>query len=266
MVKTSLINFFVAFILNSNRKEVSRLKKYVFIDLENVHESGLDGYKELEENDVVKIFVGPTANKIDLRIFAWLQNNKNQISIIDTIGGGHNNMDFFITAELGYLLGNSKNKDVESLIITNDSGFDNIIDFYTDKGFNIKRESTILKALNNTTNKKTQASAKKDNNNSQQKDSKNSQKKENINNLQKETKKETKQEEETKKFINNIPSELNVNRKDMVLILDLISKSKNKSEFHNEIRKHFESDNYINIYRCFKKIFENKEENESISL
>ncbi|MCL2077065.1 MAG: PIN domain-containing protein [Oscillospiraceae bacterium] len=98
------------------------------IDFENVHSEGMTGVDHLSELDEVVIFYSNNADSISFDILHKLMFCKSKLSYYKIKRGGKNALDFQLSCYLGYRI--RKDPDAEFYIISKDSGYDFIMDFW----------------------------------------------------------------------------------------------------------------------------------------
>lgn len=100
--------------------------KYLFVDLENIHQINVDKIKE----DNVKIFmlVGSFQNRIPFELVKRTQELGTNLTWIKIASEGRNNLDF----HLCYLLGEfnkTTHKDTIFYVLSKDKGYDGVIKY-----------------------------------------------------------------------------------------------------------------------------------------
>ena len=111
------------------------------IDYENVHESGLSGIKELPEGDRVIVFYGDKIKSISFDVHVQMMNSKAVVEFIETHKTAKNYLDFQLGTYLGYLIGRGSHEQV--VIVSHDTGFDSVVDFWKERGTEISRREWI---------------------------------------------------------------------------------------------------------------------------
>ncbi|MCL2020329.1 MAG: PIN domain-containing protein [Oscillospiraceae bacterium] len=119
------------------------------IDFENVHSDGMAGVDHLTEQDEVVIFYSNNADSITFDALHKLMLCKSKLSYYKIKRGGKNALDFQLSCYLGFRI--CKDPDAEFYIISKDSGYDFIMDFW-DCGYiitepNIRRFNNIKTLL-----------------------------------------------------------------------------------------------------------------------
>ncbi|WP_053062554.1 PIN domain-containing protein [Photobacterium aquae] len=113
---------------------------YIFIDFENLQPKDITLLKNYK-NVFVNILVGALQNKISFDFVASVQElNAKYIKINST---GKNALDFHIAYYIGLL----EDINIEFSIVSNDKGFDPLIEHIKDKGIQINRVGSIQEAL-----------------------------------------------------------------------------------------------------------------------
>ncbi len=105
------------------------------IDYENVKTGGLNGISRLTETDRVIIFYSENANRLTFDLHRRLMECKASIEYREVTVGGHNALDFQLVTYLGYLI--AQDRCGQYLIISNDRGFEYVINFWRKDGLSI---------------------------------------------------------------------------------------------------------------------------------
>ncbi len=111
------------------------------IDYENVNESGLEGIKELKSDDQVHIFYSDQIKTIPFERSIELSQSRARIEFIQTRKTAKNYLDFQLTTYLGFLIG--KGEKGEVVVVSNDKGFDSVVDFWKGRNIKISRYENI---------------------------------------------------------------------------------------------------------------------------
>lgn len=121
------------------------METYYLVDFENVHNEGVEHISSLSKDDHILIFYTKNALNISLDIaFA-----KDMDIEGHRVPEGAQSLDKHLITYLGYLVG-CKGSNCSIVIISKDKGFDKIIKFWNEKGYqNISRKTAIPKAKNN---------------------------------------------------------------------------------------------------------------------
>jgi septum formation inhibitor MinC len=121
-------------------KSVSRV--HYLMDLENVQSEGFKGCEELREEDIIHIFYTENSKKVDLDIVA--NHGKAHLETIK-VAAGKQSLDMHLVSYLGYLIGLDKEKLDEYVVISKDTDFDNVINFWKQSGIEVSRRHRIDK-------------------------------------------------------------------------------------------------------------------------
>ncbi len=105
------------------------------IDYENVKTGGLNGISQLTSADRVIIFYSENANRLTFDLHQRLMASTAKIEYREVSVGGHNALDFQLVTYLGYLIAQDPNG--QYLIISNDRGFDYVVNFWKKDGLRI---------------------------------------------------------------------------------------------------------------------------------
>lgn len=103
------------------------MKTYYLIDFENVKDQGLHGLEQLGKNDVVVVFFTGRAARIDMRTL--LKKNDATVKFLEA-PAGKQSADLCIASWIGFLVGRKPSGKHRMIIISRDTGFDNLIRFW----------------------------------------------------------------------------------------------------------------------------------------
>lgn len=99
------------------------------IDFENVKSAGLTGIEELSGEDRVIILYSVNSNTISFEMHQKIISCRAAVDYFQIRRGGKNSLDFQLSTLLGWML--ASNSYSHLYIISNDSGFDALYDFWT---------------------------------------------------------------------------------------------------------------------------------------
>ena len=116
------------------------LKTYL-VDSENVGESWIDLLNSNNEEGRFLIFYTRNSPRIDYEHLISLINASNALEFIPCYEGS-NALDFQLVSYLGYLL--CSEQETEMIIVSNDTGFDAVVKFWSERGRDVKRLATNL--------------------------------------------------------------------------------------------------------------------------
>lgn len=114
----------------------------LFVDFENVKNTGLNGIDKVDEQSIIYVFYTSNANNIsiDLHNAINVATAKGiKIEFIEVKAGGKNALDFQLSSWLGYVIKENEinGEQYNYYIVSSDHGFDFVINFWNKKG--IKR-------------------------------------------------------------------------------------------------------------------------------
>lgn len=114
------------------------VETFYLIDFENVHNNGIENIASLTKEDHIHIF--STKNALDIRTDIFWLNRDIQSHLVPV---RKQSLDMHLVSYLGHLLGIHGNQ-CSYVIISKDTDYDNIIDFWKEEGYNnISRKQEI---------------------------------------------------------------------------------------------------------------------------
>ena len=123
-------------------QSVDTIGDIYLIDFENVHDEGLRGIETLSPKDKVVVFYGNLNKMISLDTHLLVLQSKAKIENLQLGKSAKNYLDFQLVTYLGYLLGTGNYKAV--YIVSKDSGFDSVVDFWNARNITIERRPAIV--------------------------------------------------------------------------------------------------------------------------
>lgn len=111
------------------------------IDYENTGVKGLYGIEKLQEDDLIVVFYGPKTGAVPFDDHVRISSAVSHVEYIKTSKTAKNYLDFQLTTYLGYLVAHTGVKDY--YVVSKDSGYDSVIDFWRGRGITIVRRETI---------------------------------------------------------------------------------------------------------------------------
>lgn len=229
------------------------------VDYENVHNDGVTDIKKLSASDRVVIFYGDSIKSIPFETHVEMMASKAVIEYIETHKVAKNYLDFQLATYLGFLIGKGEKGPV--YIISQDTGFDSIVDFWRGRNIEAFRQPSI-------------ASPSTPKDVSLKKGTSTKKKKKKSDHVPKESKKETKEVKETKEIVEKkkpekkklpeaIRKKIRTELKDEKLpagkytsIYKAVEESENKLALNNALVKTFDTTIGSKIYNHIKKIYE----------
>lgn len=138
--------------LNQESHGFSRVECQL-VDYENVQDRGLAQLKKsISAEDCLYIFFTSNANKVSMDTLHELSGILHFINV----PAGKESLDRHLLTMLGFLL-QKNGKNSENIIISNDTGFDGVRNYWTKQGYHISRKGTATaiakKAAQNNTQK-----------------------------------------------------------------------------------------------------------------
>ena len=114
------------------------------IDYENTGVKGLAGIEKLSEEDQIILFYGPKTGSIPFDEHVKISQSASHVEYIKTTKTAKNYLDFQLTTYLGYLIASTPVREYH--VVSKDSGYDSVVDFWSKKGLVIKRQDTVAGA------------------------------------------------------------------------------------------------------------------------
>lgn len=111
------------------------------IDFENVHDDGLEGIRALQQEDKVIIFYGIKIKSISFDRHVEIMSTKAHVEYLKTNKVAKNYLDFQLATYLGYVIGKGEKGPV--YIISKDTGYDSIVDYWKCHNIKIDRRNSI---------------------------------------------------------------------------------------------------------------------------
>jgi len=115
------------------------------VDTENVQTRFTQLIPELNQNDSIILFMINDRHCISLHIDDILAINKKNIniSVIDCFSGKakKNALDFQLVSYIGYFVCNNRDNHQPLKVVSNDCGYDPVVDFWQDRGIDVCRIS-----------------------------------------------------------------------------------------------------------------------------
>ena len=128
--------------ISAATEESRVIKRLYLVDYENVSDAGLVGVNQLSSNDIVVIFYGSKVKTVAYESLIAITSSSANIEHVKAEKTAKNYLDFQLTTYLGYKLGQNSYDAI--FVISRDSGFDAVVDFWTEKGYSIKRQESIV--------------------------------------------------------------------------------------------------------------------------
>lgn len=127
--------------------------KHYFIDFENVHSDGLNGIEAIETGSDVRVLYSDNCKNISLEVLEKATKNQVVLSACKTMVG-KNALDFQLATLLGYVIGSNKENNDEFIIVSKDTGFDAVVEFWKQQNIKITRICSLDEKAEDTPIKK----------------------------------------------------------------------------------------------------------------
>ena len=111
-------------------------KVHLLVDWENVQPKGVDLKALVPEGTDVWLFHGP-GQKVDSARFA-AEYETSRVTLVPSARGGKNALDFHLTYYIGYI--SAKQKDATFVVVSNDTGYDPMLEHSRLLGFSARRQ------------------------------------------------------------------------------------------------------------------------------
>ncbi len=111
------------------------------VDYENVNADSFMGLEQLDDDDIVVVFYSERCNKLPFSLHNRIIASKKQIEYMEAQNGSKNSLDFQLATYLGYLV--AKNKECGYVIVSCDSGFNALINFWKKENVSIARARNL---------------------------------------------------------------------------------------------------------------------------
>lgn len=118
--------------------------QHIFIDFENVGWSALEGIEVIDVPTTIYIFGSQISPHLPLRSLAAAPSKFVKWQFVMANNGQRDSLDILLGSYVGFCIGVSENPDDDSfLIISNDKGYDSLLESWTNNGINIERRPGI---------------------------------------------------------------------------------------------------------------------------
>lgn len=203
---------------------------YYLVDYENIHNDLDNLINNTSNGDSIVLFYSETCKNISLDVISNFTSRNLKIDCFKVITGTKNALDFQLASYLGYLVGENK-KAANYYIVSNDKGFDCLCEYWESIGVSVVRicaQTSVVKPVLKQNAPKTKKEVKKNNK---------------VNN------------DITLEEVKEIVKE----NSEAEFIVDVLNNSKEKTEVHNKISKHYKDSKKTGIlYKKLKPLFKEK--------
>ncbi len=111
-------------------------KTIYFIDSENVNDNWIDTIPQIKKTDEIKVFYTEKSTNVSYEKFSRIAEGEANLNWIKCFTG-QNALDFQLVTDLGYCV--AKGAKDTFVIISNDKGYDAVVNYWVVKGINISR-------------------------------------------------------------------------------------------------------------------------------
>ena len=203
---------------------------YYLVDYENIHNDLDNLINNTSNGDSIVLFYSETCKNISLDVISNFTSRNLKIDCFKVITGTKNALDFQLASYLGYLVGENK-KAANYYIVSNDKGFDCLCEYWESIGVSVVRicaQTSVVKPVLKQNPPKTKKEVKKNNK---------------VNN------------DITLEEVKEIVKE----NSEAEFIVDVLNNSKEKTEVHKKISKHYKDSKKTGIlYKKLKPLFKEK--------
>ena len=112
---------------------------YYFIDYENVHADGFIGIENLGENDIICVMYTEQSKTFSLELVEKIVTQKAKLESYKAGTGAKNSLDFQLASYLGYMIAKGEETENYFYIVSRDTGFNHLVDFWAQRDINVKR-------------------------------------------------------------------------------------------------------------------------------
>ena len=242
--------------------EQKSLRRLYLVDYENVSDAGLVGVDNLANTDTVIIFYGSKVKTVAYESLIAITSSSAVIEHMKAEKTAKNYLDFQLTTYLGFKLG--QNSYDEIYVISKDSGFDAVVDFWSTRGYVIKRQVAILfeeKSVEDApTEKPKRTYTRKTTSHSRSRTTTRTGKPKIVTKPQTRENRTSVRPTVTEKQKAEIRAALkgaNLNAPDYKKVYDAFASSDSTSSYNNKLQKSLGYDKTSVIYKATSKIFEN---------
>jgi len=131
-------------IIRNKKKEDDRYMNYYFIDYENVHADGFIGIENLGENDVICVMYTEQSKVFSLELVEKIARQRVRLESYKAGTGAKNSLDFQLASYLGYMIAKSEGTDDCFYIVSRDTGFNHLVDFWAERNVTVKRIANFM--------------------------------------------------------------------------------------------------------------------------
>lgn len=112
---------------------------YYFIDYENVHADGFTGTENLGDQDVICVMYTEQSKAFSLELVEKIAKQHAKLESYKAGTGAKNSLDFQLASYLGYMIAKSEGADDCFYIVSRDTGFNHLADFWAERNVKVRR-------------------------------------------------------------------------------------------------------------------------------
>lgn len=112
---------------------------YYFIDYENVHADGFTGAENLGDQDVICVMYTEQSKAFSLELVEKIAKQHAKLESYKAGTGAKNSLDFQLASYLGYMIAKSEGGDNCFYIVSRDTGFNHLVDFWAERNVTVRR-------------------------------------------------------------------------------------------------------------------------------
>ena len=129
---------------NQEERGTDTNMNYYFMDYENVHADGFTGAENLDENDIICVMYTEQSKAFSLELVEKITRQHAKLESYKAGTGAKNSLDFQLASYLGYVIAKSEGTEDCFYIVSRDTGFNHLVDFWTDRNVKIKRIANFI--------------------------------------------------------------------------------------------------------------------------
>ncbi len=242
--------------------EQKPLKRLYLVDYENVSDAGLVGLDQLAKTDTVIIFYGSKIKTVAYESLIAITSSSAIIEHMKAEKTAKNYLDFQLTTYLGFMLGRDSYDEI--YVVSKDSGFDAVVDFWSKKNYSIKRQTAIIieeKVIEDSPIENPKRPYNRENNSRSKNKTTGRTRKTNI--VTKQPSKNTKTTtrptvtDKQKADLRAALKGAELNAPDYKKVYDAFATSDSTSAYNNKLQKSLGNEKTSVVYKATSKIFEN---------
>ncbi|MDE6363664.1 MAG: hypothetical protein K2L86_05285 [Lachnospiraceae bacterium] len=117
---------------------------YYFIDYENVHADGFIGIENLGEDDTICVMYTEQSKAFSLELVEKIARQRVKLESYKAGTGAKNSLDFQLASYLGYMIAKSEGTGDCFYIVSRDTGFNHLVDFWAARGASVTRIANFM--------------------------------------------------------------------------------------------------------------------------